>query len=175
MTGTITLRNIRRLFREEHGSQLVEFAVSILALLAVLFGIMDFSRAMYSYHFMSYAAQEGARYAIVHGASWSSSCNTSAPPNFTMSYGCKASSGDVQNYVKSLVLPLIDASSITVNTSWPGTTPGCTSSCSACSPTNSKGCYVQVKTSYTFNFIMPFLPKSSGLSFSATSEKVIQE
>jgi hypothetical protein len=32
-----------------------------------------------------------------------------------------------------------------------------------------------VTVGYTFNFMMPFLPKSSALTFSGTSSKVIQE
>ena len=163
-----------RLRREERGSELVEFAVATLLLLTVMFGIFDFCRAMYSYYFVTYAAQEGARYAMVRGAGWSSACATSQPPGFTVNYGCIAASSDVQNYVQSLAAPGIDQSAITVSARWPGTTPDGTSGCSACATTNNAGCLVNVRVYYSFNFMLPFLPKTA-VSFSGASEKAIQE
>lgn len=161
--------------REEEGSQLVEFSISVLALLALIFGALDCCRAMYSYHFVTYAAQEGARFAIVHGYDYNSdgNCGTKAPPNFTMSYRCVAQSSDVQNYVKSIVTPGISASNVTVTTTWPGTTPDCSKGCSACANANSQGCLVNVKVTYAFGFMLPFLPKGA-ITFSGTSSKVVQ-
>jgi Flp pilus assembly protein TadG len=173
----IAVQHITRLLHSEEGSELVEFAVSIMLLLTMMFGIMDFCRMAYTYHFTTYAAQEGARFAIVRGYHWSGAgaCNTSAPPNFTLTYGCEAKQADVQNYVKSIALPLIDTSQLSVVASWPATTPDCTSSCSACTHKDQQGCMVNVTVGYTFSFMMPFLPKSSALTFSGTSSKVIQE
>lgn len=65
-------------------------------------------------------------------------------------------------------------SDIFVTTTWPGQTPDCSSSCSACSTTDKAGCLVNVQGSYTFNFMLPFLPKSA-LNFSGSAEKVIQQ
>lgn len=166
--------NIFSKLRDDRGSQLVEFALSIFVLLTLLFGIVDFSRAMYSYLFASYAAQEGARFAMVRGATWTSSCSTSAPPNFTQKYGCTAAQSDVQNYVRNLAMAGIAQNKLAVATTWPGTTPGCSSGCSVCSPAASKGCYVKVKVSYQFSFMFPFLPKNA-LTFAGTSMKVIQK
>ncbi len=163
-----------RFRHEERGSELVEFALAALLLLMVMFGIFDFCRAMYSYYFVTYAAQEGARYAMVRGSGWSGSCSTSQPPNFTMSYGCTAASSDVQNYVQSLAMAGIDQGAIAVNATWPGKTPDCSSSCSACATTNSAGCLVNVKVSYSFNFMLPFLPQTA-VNFSGSSQKAIQE
>lgn len=168
------LDRIGRVLRDDRGSELVEFSLSVMLLFTMLFGILDLSRAMYSYEFMGYAAQEGARFAIVRGKDWSGSCSTSAPPSFVMKYSCIASGSDVTNYVKSLALPGISQSNVSVSTSWPGTTPDCTKNCSACATTNSQGCVVKVTVSYTFSFLAPFLPKSA-LSFSGTSQKIIQE
>jgi Flp pilus assembly protein TadG len=173
MTGMIGIKRMSRLVRDESGSELVEFSISIVIVLMLVFGIIDFCRAIYSYHFVSYAAQEAGRYAIVRGADGSINCSTSAPPNFTLSFGCTAASSDIQNYVKSIALPLIDKNSLTVTTTWPGTTPTCTGSCSACSTTNSKGCYVSVNVKYNFAFMLPFLPKSAALTLGSTSNNVI--
>jgi hypothetical protein len=52
--------------QEERGQATVEFALVILFLLLLLFGIVDFSRLFFAYATMSNAVREGARYAIVH-------------------------------------------------------------------------------------------------------------
>ncbi len=70
--------------------------------------------------------------------------------------------------------PGIDTNSVSVTTTWPGTTPDCTKNCGICAPANSQGCLVKVQVSYHFSFILPFLLQSA-LNFSGTSEKTIQE
>lgn len=165
-------RSGNRLLRSESGSELLEFAFSALILISMLFAIIDFSRAMYAFHFTAFAAQEAARYAAVRGAGWSSACSTAAPPSFTLNYGCTASSTDVQNYAHSLDIAPDSASATTVTTTWPGTCPA--SSCTACaSKGNAKGCYVRVVVSYAFTYSLPFLP-SVGPTFTSTSYQVIQ-
>lgn len=94
-------------------------------------------RAMYAYRIVTFGAQHATRYASVRGASWNSSCTTSAPPSFAMSFGCTATASDVQNYVKSL--GGFNSSKVTVATTWPGTTPDCASNCSTCVTANNKG------------------------------------
>jgi Flp pilus assembly protein TadG len=162
---------------EERGSALVEFAVTVTLLIFLLFAVLQGTFAMYSYHYTAWAAQQGARFAMVRGYTWSSqgetvTCQTSAPPNFTMVYGCTAQSSDIQNYVQSL--GAINSSKLTIIESnsyvWPGLTPDGTST-GCTTQANSKGCLVKVTASYTFNFI-PFLP-ASALTMSGTSEKVI--
>jgi Flp pilus assembly protein TadG len=162
---------------EERGSALVEFAVTVTLLIFLLFAVLQGAFTMYIYHYTVWAAQQGARFAMVRGYTWSSqgdtvNCQTSPPPNFTMAYDCTAQSSDIQNYVQSL--GAINSSKLTINESnsyvWPGLTPDGTST-GCTSQANSKGCLVKVTTSYTFNFI-PLLP-ASALTMSATSEKVI--
>jgi hypothetical protein len=53
--------------KAEEGSNLVEFAFIVLLLMSMMLGIIDFSRALYSYHFISNAAREATRYAAVRG------------------------------------------------------------------------------------------------------------
>ncbi|MDE3202449.1 MAG: pilus assembly protein [Acidobacteriota bacterium] len=171
-TRLFAIRLVRRLC-DDAGAQLVEFAISIVVLIMLMFGVFAFCLAMYSYHFVSYVAQEGARFAMVRGSDWKTSCATSAPPNFTVPYSCKAASVDVQNYVRSLAMPGINPSNISVTTTWPGTTPSCTSNCSVCSTVASSGCYVKVQVSYPFLFNVPFARQST-YNFTGTSEKVIQ-
>lgn len=179
MRKRVKMRKLVRLVREERGSELVEFAMTALMLMGLIAGMFEFALAMYAYHFVSSAAQQGVRFAIVRGYTWSkdetTSCSTSAPPSFTTAYDCTASSTDIQNYVQSLATFGINTSNVTIDTTsadvWPGTTPDAV----ACSPTNSQGCLVKVKVSYTFNFFKNVYPLSNlpGLSMSATSEGVI--
>ena len=175
MKRRIDMRKLCRLAGEECGFELVEFAITAWLLLLLLFGVFQCGIAMYSYHFTTYAAQQGARFAMVRGDTWSentaTNCSTSAPPNFTMPFDCTASSTDIQNYVQSLATGGINASNVNVSSSWPGKNPDNTTT--GCTTANSKGCLVKVTVSYTFNFL-PLL-KASALSMSAASEKVIQQ
>jgi len=157
---------------ENGGSELLEFGLTSVLLMTLMLGAVDTSRALYAYHFVTHAAQDGARYAMVRGADWTSSCSTSAPPSFTMPYGCEVSNADVTNYVKSL--GLVNTSNLTVTTTWPQTTPDCSSGCSACTTAQSKGCMVKVNVKYKFTFATPFF-KQTSVNFSSTSEQVIQQ
>lgn len=177
MKKTIDILKLFRWARDERGAAIVEFAVTVTLLMSLLFGVFQGMFAMYIYHYMAYAAQAGARFAMVRGYTWSqnvaTNCSTSAPPNFTMVYSCTASSTDIQNYVQSL--GAINASGLTINTTnsyvWPGQNPdGVTT---GCTQTNSKGCLVKVTASYTFH-LMPYIP-ASAITMSATSEKVIEQ
>jgi Flp pilus assembly protein TadG len=137
---------------------MVEFAVVLVGFLTLLFGLLDFGRALYVYHFVSYAARDGTRFAIVRGAS----CTT-----FTTA--CPAAASDVTNYLETTVLPPgIDPSKLTVTTTWPGGNPGCTG------VVNSPGCVVNVKVQYSFSFFIPFIPKLTSLMIS-TSQMVISQ
>jgi Flp pilus assembly protein TadG len=48
------------------GQTLVEFSLVLTLLLMVLFGIIEFGRALYAYNALANAAREGARYGIIH-------------------------------------------------------------------------------------------------------------
>jgi Flp pilus assembly protein TadG len=171
MRKRLDVRKACRLASEESGSELVEFAVSTLILMGRLVGVREFALAMYSYHFLSTVAQQGTRFAMVRGQTWSkdktANCSTSAPPHFTMAYDCTASSTDIQNYVQSLAMAGMSPSSVKVNSVWTGATPDG----GTCATSNSQGCLVQVTVSYNFNFLP--IQHLSALPLSATSEGVI--
>jgi Flp pilus assembly protein TadG len=160
-------RGWRRLARGERGDSLVEFGIAISVLLMVVFGVIDCSRALYSYHFVSSAAQQGARYAIVRGGDWPSSCASAA------SYGCQASPANIKTYVQSLASMGITASNVAVTPTWPQqTVNGTATGCNTSGTQNDQGCLVKVQVTYTFHFFLPYLPKSA-LPMTATSEQVI--
>ena len=62
----------------------------MVVLFASLFGIMDCARALYCYHFVSYAARQGTRYAMVRGSTWSSN-----PCANTTSFDCDATASNI--------------------------------------------------------------------------------
>jgi Flp pilus assembly protein TadG len=156
----------------DQGSALAEYAIVLMVLLTFLFGIMDFSRFLYTYHFVSEIAREGTRYAVVRGATFgTTSC---ASPS---TFACNATAANVQSYVQGLTPPGITPSSLTVTTTWPGTAPtGAATACNTANGNNSPGCLVQVAVSYPYKFILPFLPKSSSTwTVSSTSVMVIAQ
>jgi Flp pilus assembly protein TadG len=134
----------------QRGSSLPEMAIVASALLALVFGIMDFGRALYTYGFVAQLAREGARWAIVRG----STC--------TVLDHCNAKSSDVQTYVESLSEGMTKSSSIAVTATWPN------NNC------NVAGCLVTVSVKYPFQFMTGILPSASFL-ISSTSQMVISQ
>jgi Flp pilus assembly protein TadG len=176
-------RDLRFRLREETGSTLVETALSITILLVLVIGIMDACLMVYSYHFISNAAREGTRYAIVRGNTW-----TQPPWNYTgtcasyTSAGCVATQQNIEDYVKSLSFPGIDSSQITVTpTSYAAN--GSATSCEAATSTpppssaplcNARGNLIQVNVQYRFATFIPFVP-SQWLTMSSTSRMLITQ
>ncbi len=160
--------SMRKRWKSASGQSLIEFAIVLIVLCTCIFGILDFSRLFYAYHFVSFAARQGTRYAIVRGSSWTASCAD------TTTLDCKATASDVQNYVQSIVPPGITAASVTATTTWPGTMPS-GAACTTTSGVNSPGCRVKVVVSYPFTFSLPFMPTSALSPLASTSEVVISQ
>lgn len=143
---------LARLLRREEGSELLEFALVVIVLLLLVFGTMDFSRAMYCYHYVSNASREGTRYAIVRG----SAC-TGFPDS------CPANLTDVETHVKSST-PALDPAAVSVVTTW--------------TPNNKPGSSVKVQVGYRykvmFPFAFPFLPNGT-ISMSSSSQMIISQ
>ena len=154
--------------RCETGSALVEFALVAMLFFAMLFGIIDFGRAFYTYHFLSHAARSAARWAMVNGSDCNSdgSCNGTAPMN-----NGPASETDVQNYVQGLVPTGIEASQV-VTTACGVVGSKCAASPPSCTNDNGPGCTVSVTVSYNFNFLVPFV-RSGTVPLSSTSQMII--
>jgi len=167
---------------DDRGSALVEHAIVLIVLMMFLFGIMDFSRFLYVYHFVSEVAREGTRYAAVRGSSFSTECGTGSSPK---TYACYVTAADIQTYVQGLAPMGITSSSVTINTTasyvWPGKVPsGASGTCSTTNGPNGSpdnpGCLVVVTVSYPFKFIMPLLPsRTATYTVSSTSEAIIQQ
>jgi Flp pilus assembly protein TadG len=147
----------------QRGSGLVEQALVLTILLTVMFGIIDFGRALYTYHFVSEAAREATRWASVRGHA----C-------VGLAVGCPdADQADIQTFVSNVSGMGLDPAKITATATWP-IKPYSNPSCAV----NNKnpGCVVQVQVDYAFHFIMPFLPPSTTTyTMSSTSEMVITQ
>jgi Flp pilus assembly protein TadG len=140
----------------ERGSGIAETAIVMAVLLALIFGVIDFGRAMYTYAFVAQLAREGARWAIVRG----SQC--------TVLDHCNAASSDVQTYVQTLNEGATNAGQIGVNATWPPT------DCPAGYAAKSPGCVVVVTVNYPFTFIAPFVSQAT-INMSSTSQMVISQ
>jgi Flp pilus assembly protein TadG len=158
----------------ESGASLVETAISLTILFTFILGIMEGSLALYSYHFVSDAAREGTRYAIVRGSDWSAECDgTGTAGSGYSSSGCIANAADVEKYVSSLNFPGIDITTSDVCVQFLTSLPSsASSSCTAASSSTevpASGNIVQVTITYPFNFGLPGLPTGHKYSYSLTS------
>jgi Flp pilus assembly protein TadG len=143
-----------RQLRCEEGATLVEFALSSAVLFMSLFGIIGFCGALYSYNFVSDAAHEATRYALVRG---------SACSGFT---DCNITSAQLQTYVRNLGYPAIIPSNLTAAATWSG----------ANTPSNAPGNTVSVTVTYTYPLNIPFWPQSGTiLHLSSTSHMAISQ
>jgi Flp pilus assembly protein TadG len=157
-----TSRRRSRALASTRGNTLTEFAFVFPLLVVVIFGLIDFGRALYTYHFVSDAAREASRWASVRGKQ----CDKSLS-------GCEADPVAIQNYVAGIVPPGIDSSpqALSVAAAWV-VPPGKVGTCNAFP--NNPGCAVQVIVTYNFKFILPFLPKST-YAMTSTSEMIISK
>lgn len=141
--------------RGERGNSTVEFAFAAMAILLFVFGILEFGRALYTYHTVANLARLGTRWAIVRGSgcSYLDSCN--------------AGPTEVQAYVRTQAFALMNTGNINVTASWPGTNATCPSG-----STNARGCLVSVSVTYPFVFWVPLIG-SQGFNISSTSQMII--
>jgi hypothetical protein len=95
----------RRRNSGQRGSTIVEYALALVISFVLLFAIIDFGRALYSYHFVSYAAREAARFASMRGAN---SCGGTVSP-------CSVSPTDISDFVQQITPAGIDAGLVTLN------------------------------------------------------------
>ena len=128
------------------GQTLVEFALSASALLVFLFGVVIMARGIYAYDTVAYAAQQGARWAMVRG----NGCTVA---------DCPATSSEISAFVQTKANGIANEISVTPTYS---TGNGCTSS-----GDQGRGCVVSVTVSYPFRFSYP-LAMSVTLSNTAT-------
>ena len=131
----------------DDGATLVEMAVTLTVLFALVFCFMEICLIIYSHNLISELAREGTRYAMVRGAT----CPTSSNPT------CEVTASQVNSYVSSIALPNLAGGTITVATTYPN-------------GNESPGSTVQVKVTYIFAITMHYVPTPS---FTMTSTSVM--
>lgn len=169
-------RLLKRRNHQRGAATLVEFAIVISVLLTIMFGIVDFARCMYAFHWTAEAAREASRWASVRG---SASC-----PTWTT---CPTTAAAVTTYVQSIISPGIYASStvtgpssnavgkVIVTTTWPGTS-GTGGTCYTSPQTAyNPGCVVKVQVQYTYGFSLPYLTVLPQINMTSTSQVVISQ
>jgi|ERR1017187_2937212 Flp pilus assembly protein TadG len=147
----------------ERGQATVEMALASMILLSMFIGIIEMALALYTYDFISEAAREGARYAMVRG----SSC--------TILTNCGATPAQIQTYLQGLSYGgSASAIYMTVTTTWLSASTTIPTTWTSCGATecNTPGNAVQVKVSYAFPLTLPWMAKST-LNLSSTSQMVI--
>ncbi|GAC1425353.1 MAG: hypothetical protein NVSMB5_19640 [Candidatus Velthaea sp.] len=140
----------------ERGQAAAEFAMAAMFAMLLIFGIIDFGRAIFTYDIVTSAARLGARYAIVHG----SSCTA---------VGCPATAADIQTFVRGQS-PGVDTSQMVVTTTWksqPAT--GCSATAT---PFMSHGCLVVINVKFTVQLATLF---TYTLPMSTTSTMMISQ
>ena len=136
----------------------------------MMVGILEMSLALYSYDYVSDAAREGSRYAMVRG---STSCvNT---PNLT---NCGATSAQIQTYVQGLGFPGIDSNSTTVTTTWLSASATQPTTWTACGTTTACKAFgepwLRCGWVYSFPLSIPFISPQM-LSIGSTSQVVVAQ
>jgi Flp pilus assembly protein TadG len=174
------------LVRHEEGAAVVEMAIALTVLMALMFGIIQMCLMFYCMNFAAEAAREATRYASVRGQN---SCSTTSSSFTDCNLGPTTTGNPIQTYVQGLGLPF--ASGMTASATWwsptatsaPTWTLACTTlSDGTASPLgagtgnqcNYPGHAVQVTVSYPFPIQIPFVPAST-LTVTSTSMMVINE
>jgi Flp pilus assembly protein TadG len=169
MVAVATGDTQRRSAHGECGAGILEMALSLTILIPFLFGIMEVCLGAYTYHYISEAAREATRYAIVRGSTFTTDCSGVTLATCIAQGG--NNSGDIATYVQNLSFPGIDPNKMTVNSTWltsAGTACGTTDSCKP------PGNFVQVTILYNFPLSVPFVPVATW-TLTSTSQMVISQ
>ena len=136
--------------QDEHGASLVEFALCSSVLFMTLFGIFAVCGALYSYIFVSEAARDASRYALVRG---------SACTGFS---DCGITSAQMNTHVRNFAYPGINTSNVNATAAWSGSN----------SPSNAPGNVVTVTVTYNLPLTIPFWPKSGSILHMSSSSRM---
>ena len=146
--------------RRQRGSTLVEQAITLPVMVLLLFGIIDMSRALYAYHYVSYIAREASRYASVR----------------SVANGGPVDEATVGNFVADVSGMGLDKNQFKTTVQWlapPNATPLCPGGVVDSRKNEKPGCVVQVTVDYNFKFVVPFMP--AGFKMSSESQMIITQ
>jgi TadE-like protein len=101
------------------GQALVEFALTIVMVIIVLFGAIELTLMIYTYNVLADAAKEGVRYAIVHGTGVGAS-NCSGPGGGGVGACTDSTGANIKTVVgKYTSLSFHDSTAMTVSPTYP--------------------------------------------------------
>lgn len=163
------MMRVQNVLDEEDGVTLIETGVAITTMLVLLFGIMEFTRALYADIYIGYVSHAATRYAMVRGTTFTgTSCATTTTQN------CLATSANIVAFAKSSApLGIATGSDLTITPSWPGTGPT-GSACDTTNGTSSPGCVVTVQVTYNFHFALPFVSSNTFLLKSVSTVTIVE-
>ena len=149
----------------EAGVALVEFALSIVLLLTIIFGIIDIGRAIFAYVWVANTARVGARYAMVTGALCLYPDGTS----------CRATNGQVISYLEnnSQGIGFTNSCPISENQGAVCIQAGCISATAQSQLPCASGVEAAVQVQCQFGFFLPFLPHQTW-TMASTSVRTVQ-
>jgi Flp pilus assembly protein TadG len=160
-------------FRNEKGVSVIETALALPVVFALLFAGFEFTMMLYAHEFVSDASREATRYAMVRG---STSC-TNTPSLSNCGLNPSTTGNPIQTYVQSLGFPM--SSDLTATATWltattagtPGTTTWSTCASGTC---NLPGNAVKVTVTCAFPVSFPFW-RNFNFNISSTSQMVISQ
>jgi Flp pilus assembly protein TadG len=147
--------------QREEGSSIVEFALTFLVVMGLIFGVMQLCLAFYSFQAVNEYARAGARYAMVHG----STCTLPSGAS------CQKTAAQLQTVVQNFGYPGITASKVLVttsNTAAPGAAKCLTTGCLG------SGDQIKVTVTYAYKLAIPFIPSKS-FNMVSTSAMIISQ
>jgi Flp pilus assembly protein TadG len=148
-------RAVRAFGRDERGASTLEFALGVLVLLALVFGIIEFGRAVWMQQALSAASREGSRYGIGNES-------TSGVPQYL---DC----GAIRVAAKAKV-PDLSVTDADIEITYKHTN-GTTSTCGASpAPEIKDGDRIVVTVSTTLDLDLPLVPVEAPV-LSATDER----
>jgi Flp pilus assembly protein TadG len=140
-----------KVVQNEDGGSLIEFAITLSALMAFVMALMELCIAFYSYGMISECAREATRWAIVRG----STCQTSS------STSCTATTTSVSAYATGRNYPNPGGGTMTATTTYPDGDAN-------------PGSRVAVDIRYTLTIRLPLIPKNSLALETASSMYILQ-
>jgi hypothetical protein len=129
----------------KRGSSLPEAAVIMICLLTLTFGLWDFGRLVYTYAWAFDIVQKAQRWTIVRGQDCT---NLKGDPTTDT---CPITATDTDNYIKHNAFGVVNPTAMTVSAIFDGPSG---------SP-SAPGSLLVIYLTVPFNFMLPFMPKSS--------------
>lgn len=145
----------RRAMRGEEGAELVEFALTCMLLLTVIFGITELCIVFFSYSTAAEASRNTARWLATQGTSSCTAANTT----------CIPSASAIASHVQAIP----GAAQMNATVQWCATSANC--STTATTSNAAQGDIVQVQVQYTYASV-PFVAPT-GLTATSTSQMTI--